>query len=498
MFFKIFLILIFPLGLMAQVKVHDVRGDATVLLLGDKDSKKIVKGASYPEDTSIVTSKNSFVRLVYSDGSNMTIGPNSHIQLERHLDSKESAGVVDILKGQIRSQVRKDKDVRNKIILKTRTAAMGVRGTDFVIVYEPENKAASLVTFDGDVAIIKNVSKNVDLKELDKSLGEKGVSVKAGQFAGVNSETMDVEEVVDVDQGQLDVLRKATMGTKDKDKVKKSGKGRIIDLKTAMALPASIGEFDNVTGAYVAPEGLTLTTKGFKSMNEDSATKSRMATTFNQELGLSRYTQWLKVRFGMQGMNATYSAPGLEAKSYDEMYPTLNLEYAQIRGLNRFYGSSTFSSVSMEDKGCDGCSQGYEYDGESGSLIDFNLGYERNFSDSFKLGVELGKSDRPLLRVEQSRVAVEKKSSTRASLSARVSSSDEKNKYLYLGGRVDLYSMGDYSGNGFEINVGSEYLLKGGMGLSGELFYGQESYENEPSEIDYKRNGLRLGVFLEF
>lgn len=498
MFFKFLLVLILPLSLMAQVRVVDVRGEATVLLPGKHTADKIAKGDLYPNDSSIVTGAGSFVRLVYKDKSTMNIGPNSHIQLERHLDFDNGTGVIGILKGQVRSHVNKSNKEGNKLIIKTKVAAMGVRGTDFVIVYEPDNKAASLVTFNGDVAIVKNLPDGVDLGKLDETLNKAGVSVKAGQFAGLNSETMDVKEVVDVAPGQLEVLKKATLGIKTKDSVGDLGEGKIVDLKTAMAVPSSMGDVNRVTGVYIAPKGLTLTPAGFKAMNEDSATKNRAATAYNQELGLSRYTQWLKARFGMQGMNAEYSQGDLKGKSYDSAYPTLNLEYAQIRGLNRFYGATTISSVSMEDKGCDGCNSNYRYDGKSGSLVDVGVGYERNLSDSFKLGVELGKSDRPLLRVNQNEMIVTKESSTRASLVGRLSSTVSDNRYLYLGGKFDLYSMKDYSGNGFELNVGSEYLLKKGIGLSGELFYGQESYKNGSIEIDYKRNGVRGGVLFEF
>src|SRR5690606_13003721 len=67
----------------------------------------------------------------------------------------DGPGLVSLLKGKMRSQIVPDNTNNDKYIIRTRTAAMGVRGTDFQSTFNPENRATSLVTFKGQVAMAR-------------------------------------------------------------------------------------------------------------------------------------------------------------------------------------------------------------------------------------------------------------------------------------------------------------------------------------------------------
>jgi len=68
-----------------------------------------------------------------------------------------SEGVISLLKGKLRTSVQKTERPSNvnKFFIKTRTAALGVRGTEFQTIYNPDNKITSLLTYKGEVAVAK-------------------------------------------------------------------------------------------------------------------------------------------------------------------------------------------------------------------------------------------------------------------------------------------------------------------------------------------------------
>ena len=111
---------------------------------------------------------------------------------------KSDAGIIQLMKGQIRSKVTKDymnmKDKnKSKLFIKTKTAAMGVRGTDFQVNYNPINEATSLVTFEGNVVMAQltnlgemAVTQN-NLEQVVSS--DQAVSVKKGQYSGASPKT---------------------------------------------------------------------------------------------------------------------------------------------------------------------------------------------------------------------------------------------------------------------------------------------------------------------
>lgn len=121
----------------AQSKVAVVkllRGDVDVQMKNKKTMK--LKVDDWVENgATIKTGDKSFVKLIFIDKSQMNIGPHSEMKIE-NVTNKES-GVIDLVKGKIRSTVTKDylqikdKD-KSKLFIKTSNAVMGVRGTDFI------------------------------------------------------------------------------------------------------------------------------------------------------------------------------------------------------------------------------------------------------------------------------------------------------------------------------------------------------------------------------
>lgn len=289
-------------------QVEQLRGNVTQLKPGAREANPVFLGDQILEDTSIVTGEKSFVRLKFLDGTLLNLGPAGKVVVVQM--KEQGAGVISLLKGTMRTQVEKSKNPKegeNKLFVRTRSAAMGVRGTDFQTIYNPENKATSLLTFKGEVAmtsfkegaaqtelkkirvnnedieiqeVVKKVDPKVEQKELAQALKSKNtVLVKPGQFSGTVQKLETVSKPVKISPVQLNALYKnqdlqvkseeelAKEGSKNlKEETKKAIRENLVaqaeqeappegfyNEKTKEFAPKSGGFLDLKTGLYVPP-----------------------------------------------------------------------------------------------------------------------------------------------------------------------------------------------------------------------------------------------------
>lgn len=148
----------------AIVKI--VRGTVTNYVAGKPFT---IKAEDWVENGSIIkTSDKSFVKLIFTDKSQMNIGPNSLMRIQ-NFTGKDS-GIIDLVKGKVRTQVSKDylqiDKHKSKLFFKTQNAVLGVRGTDFMISTNGKNTAT--VLFEGEIAFNKyNGAKNLSSDNLE-------------------------------------------------------------------------------------------------------------------------------------------------------------------------------------------------------------------------------------------------------------------------------------------------------------------------------------------
>ena len=278
-------------------KVKRIKGRVTVLAPGALISKTLSLDEKLYADSSIVTAKGSFARIVYNDGSVINIAPKSKILLVA-FENKNRIGVVSLLKGKLRAVVNKnrnEKTSKNKFFVKTRTAAMGVRGTEFQAVYNPQNELTSLLTFKGKVAMVKvdekKLSYNVgatanadeenikkeqvdkikknwkttsDVSELNQLLEAKDtVIVKQGQYSGALKKLDATTLPVKISPTQFTALyhnkdfSEKETGVKVTKLVKQAKQDAPIDgfydKKSGKMAPRAGGFLDSKTGIYVPP-----------------------------------------------------------------------------------------------------------------------------------------------------------------------------------------------------------------------------------------------------
>lgn len=207
-------VLLLSIGLLFGSECFATTGGATVVVLRGSaktgDGKPLAEKQKVQPGTSVTTSARSFVRLLFADNTQLNVGPDTTMKIEA--TKAGEASLVDLVGGQIRAKVTKDplagKDgapVKDKMVIKTKTAAMGVRGTDFNVSFNPQNNITALVTFEGNVAMAKispGASPSAALQ------GGSGVqSVGAGQFSGSTPDQPQASIPVKISPAQLESLK---------------------------------------------------------------------------------------------------------------------------------------------------------------------------------------------------------------------------------------------------------------------------------------------------
>jgi len=202
---------IYPTFLDAKIigKIIKLRGKVTVLQPHKVAEVAASKGMAVAEETSISTQEKSFAVVEYRTGSKLTIGPKSMVVLLPM--GKQKSGIVNLLTGKLKARVTKKPsksgDKKHHFIIKTKTAAMGVRGTDFQTTYNAENEVTSLLVFGGKVAMAKIDPKEV-AKIVDQALLSKNaVLVKIGHFSGVSNNSKMASGPVKISPTQFTRLK---------------------------------------------------------------------------------------------------------------------------------------------------------------------------------------------------------------------------------------------------------------------------------------------------
>jgi hypothetical protein len=187
-------------------------GGTVILLRGiaKTDAGKILalKDVVIP-GTTIKTESKSFVKLLFADKTQMNIGPDTTLKLEQTRAGDPS--LVNLVGGQIRAKVTKDLlkgpsgETKDKMIIKTKTAAMGIRGTDFNVSFNPQNNITALITFEGSVTMVRSEPGADPVLALAQT--DQVQTVGAGQFSGAQPDMASASIPVKISPAQIESLR---------------------------------------------------------------------------------------------------------------------------------------------------------------------------------------------------------------------------------------------------------------------------------------------------
>ncbi len=188
--------------------VSMLRGEVEVMTLGK--TLKLKKDDWVREGSVVKTAEKSFAKLVFIDKSQMNIGPNSQMKITKFTGN--DTGIIDLVKGKIRSQVTKDylqmkEQGKSKVFIKTPHAVMGIRGTDFMIA--TNQKTTSAILFEGSVVFAKNENFRERSTERLEELVNQGVRIHPGEFSVVEQNRARPTEPAVLNIEQREVLEKS-------------------------------------------------------------------------------------------------------------------------------------------------------------------------------------------------------------------------------------------------------------------------------------------------
>ena len=118
-------------------KVVSVAGRAAAATL-DGDIRNLGSGGAVNTGDTVVTSRNSYVRLKLVDGASVILRPNSRFQIEDYNvaeDEQENRSVFNLIKGGFRAVTGLiGKRNRRGVRVRTAVATIGIRGTNWEVV----------------------------------------------------------------------------------------------------------------------------------------------------------------------------------------------------------------------------------------------------------------------------------------------------------------------------------------------------------------------------
>jgi hypothetical protein len=270
-------------------KVHTLRGQVKRIINNRPDELLKKDAVLYDRDV-IQTLKNSGIKILLQDNSILSLSENSRLLLEA--SQPDVIRSVKLQEGNLRSKILKNYltnqgiSEKVKFLVKTPTTVMGVRGTDFTTVFNPQTKITSLITFEGAVTIAKintqALNGTLSTDALVQTLNIQGQTVTAGNFSTVVPQLPTATAPTRLSPQQFQILEGqdpatgkrqlpstggseehptssilAPVNTKQETKGILPPAGGFIDLSTgAYISPPNNSKFDSATQTYVPPSSL--------------------------------------------------------------------------------------------------------------------------------------------------------------------------------------------------------------------------------------------------
>jgi len=147
--------------LTAQVvgTVAEVQGQAELVRAGARTAVSI--GMAVRAEDELQTSRPGRLRVVFQDDSVLTIGDDSQVRIDEHIVDIERGvfrSIVRLVKGRVRAVVSDYYGRRGAVYeIDTVTAVAGVRGTEFVAVFDPVAEVTEVVGVSGGRVAVHSV-----------------------------------------------------------------------------------------------------------------------------------------------------------------------------------------------------------------------------------------------------------------------------------------------------------------------------------------------------
>ena len=223
--FQIFIILtsLFFVNLAANsvANITGLRGEANI----NRDGQILLAalGSDLHEKDIVTTKENTKVQIIFKDETIITIGKNSKFAIDEYLfeDKREPVAKFAMLKGAMRTITGHIGDVApQKFSVATKTATIGIRGTNFSVFVQEDGTTQAVCTF-GAVSVNINGVSHLVQQGFMLSISPTGAveikpftpkelnKMKKDSFTATSKKTDDTKdpETVVVDSPQLDNTR---------------------------------------------------------------------------------------------------------------------------------------------------------------------------------------------------------------------------------------------------------------------------------------------------
>lgn len=207
-----------------------VNGDVEHISHGESEKLKV--GARIFQGDTLITSADSYAKIVMSDRNVLSISADSKVTINKY-ENDAKVGIknveLQLENGSLRCDVKEKYDTdKNKFQVKTQTVIAGVRGTDFLVSHDSTSTTSEVTTFKGIVSV-QAIKENVPTGEQ--------VMVKAGQTTKVDSKLVP-EKPADLSEKDLSNIDKKTAIAAEEKKSKSDKKDLKKDKQTTEPAPA--------------------------------------------------------------------------------------------------------------------------------------------------------------------------------------------------------------------------------------------------------------------
>jgi hypothetical protein len=160
--------------ILTKAQVLLVYGDVNSMSAARSDLHQVKKGDFLTQGDSLITGKNSLAKLLFADGSNIDIQPNSNLIIQesyKYAGKETFVTNLKLMKGRTEVSANPDHVLGNSLQIQTPSAIAAVRGTQFRA--GAEDNIALQETLEGKVAFSANGQEVMIIKGYG-SVAEKG------------------------------------------------------------------------------------------------------------------------------------------------------------------------------------------------------------------------------------------------------------------------------------------------------------------------------------
>jgi hypothetical protein len=174
--------------------IDSIEGDRIVVIKSKSGNRVGTRGTSLQPGDVVKTGARASARILYPDGSLLLVGKSSEVEVQEagqgtQWNRLKSGEVRGIVKKTPQQASQEGETPRHRFAIRSKSAVMGVRGTDFVFSAEAVAGKAEVRTLEGVVEVAGDESGLV---------AGQGVQVAGGQFVSATPQGVQAPKAFDV------------------------------------------------------------------------------------------------------------------------------------------------------------------------------------------------------------------------------------------------------------------------------------------------------------